>query len=263
MNKLILVALLLSFTNCIYASQFFSKGETVGWQPRRANIPDLRAYEEPLGSIAPEKMPVGTASCTSRQMISLSKCPLVPYMLRQIISLAFEPTDNTPIFLCKFFRDYIYELRSCKEATYTVLFTICEKWGKDCLQNNSPLPIPSYVQNVNLTGKNFTDTDAHCFESLTSVVRLNLSENGIGDLTALVLSQLPNLKHLDITNTFITQSGLARLRKSKPELIIEENISSYLISFAPQKKRAPSKHFHADSAVQPAKKAKRILITSH
>ena len=65
------------------------------------------------------------------------------------------------------------------------------------------------------------DSDLTVLEEMDHVIRLDLSDSDASDKTIDSISRMRSLKYLDISNTQITQAGVARLLHRNPSLAIE------------------------------------------
>jgi Leucine-rich repeat (LRR) protein len=64
------------------------------------------------------------------------------------------------------------------------------------------------------------DSAATGFESLKSVTSLDLSNTGVGDRTLASLAKLPNLQRLYVSDTAVTEGGLAAFRQQRPATVV-------------------------------------------
>jgi len=64
------------------------------------------------------------------------------------------------------------------------------------------------------------DSAAAGFESLQSVTSLDLSDTGIGDRTMMALAKLPKLQRVYVTDTAVTQAGVAAFKQQRPATVV-------------------------------------------
>ncbi len=74
---------------------------------------------------------------------------------------------------------------------------------------------------VQLRSCEISEADLTVLEELDHVIRLDLSESDASDKTIDSISRMRSLKYLDISETKITQAGVARLLHRNPSLAIE------------------------------------------
>ena len=66
---------------------------------------------------------------------------------------------------------------------------------------------------LNLSDNNLTENDLEILKQMNNLEKLRLEKNPVGDQIVDLLSQLQHLEAVNLNETLLTNSGLARLRR--------------------------------------------------